>query len=387
MKILHVTESLRLVDGGVARALHDLISVMDQRGHRSMLLTHGTPDLPAHWADDRVDRVHSIDGFPIARKGPLVRDTARLLELVRRVDMVHIHQPWHPFLVRVASLCRKAGTPYCVSLHGCLDDWPMSQKPLKKRISLALVGRRMLESAAFVHCTAADEVRQSIKWFPRGRTVVVPCTMDLRVYRHLPEPAIAREKFGLDIPGDMLLYISRIHPKKGLIHLIRALPRIREQRPAWLCVAGPREDAVYASLVDEEVGRLGLRDAVRFIGNVGDPTLKASLYRAAKASVLPTSQENFGFVLFESLACATPLVTTDLVDTWRELKEHGGAYIASQDPEAVAREVLRVLNLSAEEHRAIGERARAWVLEYLDERGIGEKMERAYAAACAMHAG
>ena len=382
MKILHVTESLRLVDGGVARALHDLISVMDQRGHRSMLLTHGTPDLPAHWAADCIDRVHQFDGFPIARKGPLLRDRARLLALMQRVDMVHIHQPWHPFLVQVATLCRKAGTPYCVSLHGCLDDWPMSQKALKKRISIALVGRRMLESAAFVHCTATDEVRQSIKWFPRGRTVVVPCTMDLRVYRQLPEPELAREKFNLNRPGDMLLYISRIHPKKGLIHLIRALPRIREQYPAWLCVAGPREDAGYASLVDDEIRRLGLQESVKFVGNVSDPTLKTSLYSAARASVLPTSQENFGFVLFESLACGTPLVTTDLVDTWRELKEHGGAFIASQNPETVAREVLRVLSLSEAERFALSERARTWVLGYLDERAIGKQMEQAYEAAC-----
>jgi glycosyltransferase involved in cell wall biosynthesis len=258
----------------------------------------------------------------------------------------------------------------------------MSQKALKKRISIALVGRRMLESAAFVHCTATDEVRQSIKWFPRGRTVVVPCTMDLRVYRQLPEPELAREKFNLNRPGDMLLYISRIHPKKGLIHLIRALPRIREQYPAWLCVAGPREDAGYASLVDDEIRRLGLQESVKFVGNVSDPTLKTSLYSAARASVLPTSQENFGFVLFESLACGTPLVTTDLVDTWRELKEHGGAFIASQNPETVAREVLRVLSLSEAERFALSERARTWVLGYLDERAIGKQMEQAYEAAC-----
>lgn len=381
MKILHVTESLRLVDGGVARALHDLIAVMDQRGHRSMILTHGTPDLPTGWGSDIADRVHPIDGFPIARKGPFVRDKARIAALLRRVDLVHIHQPWHPFLVQVAALCRKVGTPYCVSLHGCLDDWPMSQKGLKKRISLALVGRRMLENAAFVHCTAEEEVRQSIKWFPRGRTVVVPCTMNLGPYRQLPDAKLARESLGLERSGDMLLYISRIHPKKGLIHLVRAMPRILAERPAWLCVAGPREDREYAELVDREIERLGIGGSVRFVGNVGSVDLKASLYRAAAVSVLPTSQENFGFVLFESLACATPLVVTDLVDTWRELKEHGGALIASQDPASVAEQVLRALAMPAGEREALGARARDWVLRYLDEGEIGAKMERAYDSA------
>jgi len=381
MKILHVTESLRLVDGGVARAVHDLIAVMDQRGHRCMLLTHGKADLPAHWKGDEAGRVHPIEGFPIARKGPFVKDERRILELLRSVDMVHIHQPWHPFLIRAAALCRRAGVPYCVSPHGCLDDWPMSQKGAKKRITVALFVRRMLEAAAFVHCTASDEVRQSIKWFPKGRTVVVPCTMDLRVYRDLPASTVASEKLSLRRDGDMLLYISRIHPKKGLVHLIRALPAIRAKRPAWLCVAGPREDAEYARMVDGEIERLGLKDAVQFVGNVGDPVLKASLYRSASVAVLPTSQENFGFVLFESLACGTPLVTTDLVDTWRELQEHGGAFISSQDPEDVASAVLRALSMGAAEREAWSARARAWVLHYLDEKVIGEQMERAYLSA------
>jgi glycosyltransferase involved in cell wall biosynthesis len=384
MKILHVTESVRLIDGGVARAVLDLMSVLNRCGHTAMILTMDALDVPAQWKDAKDQRVFKLKTHSTKLGRLFLADRSEVKALVQSVDFVHIHQPWHPLVAQIAQICRSAGVPYCVSLHGTLDTWSVAQQRLKKSVYMAMFGRRMLEGAAFVHCTAAEEQRQSEPWYPRGRTVVVPCVMDLSPFANLPGPELARAHFGLNDATDRLLYLSRIHPKKGLYYLIESMPKVLEARSKIpgardieVCVAGPQEDAAYFKEIQRLISTLGLERKIRFIGHVNG-AMKLSLYQACNAFVLPSSQENFGFVLFEAMVCATPVIVTNLVDTWRELRDHGGATIVDQNAASVADGILQVLAMPASARQEMCARGRAWVLQYLEESSVGTAMAAAY---------
>ena len=180
------------------------------------------------------------------------------------------------FLLRHASLltfvavlllwevaCRTLGIPYVWSLRGTLDDWSMGERTLKKRAYLALGGRSGLEHAAFCHCTAQDEARQSHKWFPRGRARVIPNLLDLTPFAELPGPALAREKFApLRSGRPSILFLSRLHYKKGIPLLIEAADLLRSRGvEAEVLIAGTGEDS-YREELAGMIRRRGLQDRI-----------------------------------------------------------------------------------------------------------------------------
>lgn len=262
--------------------------------------------------------------------------------LIEQADVLHLHGPWTSSNLQLASIARKTKTPYVVSAHGMLDDWCMAQGAMKKRLHLALASGTMLNRARAVHCAAEEEARQ-VAQHTTAPTRVVALPMDLAPFSPLPGPALAREKLGLRDGVPTLLFLSRLHPKKGAEHAIDALHHLRNRGvDADLVLAGPPQDEAYATSLRERVARHQLDTHARFVGMVDGP-LKISLYQAATALVLPTSQENFGFVLLESLLAGTPVVTTRGVDLWRELEASGGAVVTDAEGAAIAQGVMPLL--------------------------------------------
>jgi glycosyltransferase involved in cell wall biosynthesis len=260
-----------------------------------------------------------------------------------------------------------------------LDDWSMAQKTAKKKLYLRFVGRSLLERAAFVHCTAQEEARQSARWFPRGRARVIPNLVDLSPFEALPGPELAAERLGVSRQGPpLLLFVSRLHPKKGLERLIEAVARLRRQgRPHRLLIAGSGESGYEASL-RRQVARLFLTDSVHFVGFVRGET-KRSLYQLASLFVLPTYQENFGFVLYEALACGTPVLTTRGVDTWRELAQSGAAELTDQatSPRRLA-DRIAALTANGASLAERAQRGRPWVFDTLDPGKIAALFNESY---------
>ena len=282
-------------------------------------------------------------------------------------DVAHLHAAWQPVNISLSGLYASMGVPYVLSIHGMLDDWSMAQSSLKKRIYHRFFLSRILGGARAVHCTAQAELDQSSKWYPREKGVVIPLVFDLSPYRDLPGPGAARDAFpdALGESDEMtLLFLSRINVKKGLAHLLHAASILadRGMRPRVL-VAGVGDPPHYAEEMRALARRLGIEDRTHFLGLVtGD--LKTSLYQASDLFVLPTSQENFGFVFPEALASGTPVVTTRGVDTWPELESSGGAVITIQDPPALADAIASFSD--PQTRREAGETGRARVFEWLD---------------------
>jgi glycosyltransferase involved in cell wall biosynthesis len=283
--------------------------------------------------------------------------------LVERADVVHLHGPWTTSNLQVAALARRVGKPYVVSAHGMLDDWCMAQGALKKRVHLALASGKMLNGARAIHCAAEEEARQ-VAQRTSAPTRVVALPVDLGPFSPLPGAKMARERFGLREGAATLLFLSRLHPKKGAEHAIDALHHLRSAGvDADLILAGPAQDEAYAASLRERVTRLNVGEHARFVGMV-DGVLKISLYQAATALVLPTSQENFGFVLLESLLAGTPVVTTRGVDLWRELEESGGAIITPAAGRAIAEALGPVLD--AARRARMAEAGQRWARRLLD---------------------
>ncbi len=255
----------------------------------------------------------------------------------------------------------------------------MKQKSFKKRLYLAIKGRRFLEQAAAVHCTAQAEREQSEKWYPNGRPVVLPLIFDLEEYVDLPGPQLARQAFASVFPSPVqpvLLFLSRLHPKKQVDLLIEAAGELRRRGVAFKLLIAGTGDEPYEAQLRELVKERALTEQIAFVGFVTGKE-KVSLYQAAHIFVLPTHQENWGFVLLESLACGTPVITTKGVDIWPELESTGGAVIADASPDAIADAIVALL-ADDQRRQSMGVKGRDWVLQNLTVERVLDRYEQLY---------
>ena len=377
MRVVHYLRQIRLEQGGVVRAVLDICGVLARAGHEVTLLTCDDKDVPEAWrgGGPGVPHIERIDAPALPAAAFSRAQLAALDRVVRGAEVVHLHAVWHASNLQIAARCRAAGVPYVLSVHGMLDDWSMSQRSLKKRVFLALGARRMLNGASRVHCTAQAELDQSRKWYPRAEGVVIPLVFDLGPFRAMPGPEVARGAFeSLRSGHPNVLFISRLHYKKGVEHLIRAVRLLRDRgTDVWLSIAGTG-DREYEDRLRALVVELDLADRAHFLGMVTGET-KVSLYQAADMVVLPTSQENFGFVVFEAMAAGAPLVTTRGVDTWPEVEASGGGLIVAQEAGAIA-DAIAGLVADPERRGRMSASGRAWVMKELDpDRVLGRFIE------------
>ncbi|MFZ4575223.1 MAG: glycosyltransferase, partial [Phycisphaerales bacterium] len=317
-------------------------------------------------------------------KGLLGRFTSEQLAIVKQAlansDVAHVHGMWKTDNLQLAAQSRAMKKPYFISLRGMLDDWSMEQKAGRKKVFLALGGRSHLEHAAAVHCTAQAEFDQAKKWFPGGRGVVIPNLLDLNPYRNPPGPDQARAKFEiLRRNQPSILFLSRVHYKKGVEILIRAAGELKRRGVECVFAIAGTGDAGYVAQMQRLTIELHVDDRIEFTGHVGG-ALKVSLYQACDLFALPTSQENFGFVFPEALASGTPVITTKGVDIWPELIESGASSIVEGTETAFANEIQRLIenpDLRAE----MSAKGKPYVMRTFDEQALIERYEKLYAGA------
>jgi len=255
-----------------------------------------------------------------------------------------------------------------VSPHGMLDQWSLNEKKLKKSIFLALFARRYFRDATIVHCTAQaeiDQVKQSvtgIKNFHCVPPIVEPIDLlNARaelVFERFPEISESKPK---------LLFLSRIHKKKGIEFLFDAASELKKQQFGFqVIIAGPGEESYIQELKQYAVS-LKIHDDVIWTGMVKGQ-LKTSLYVASDVFVLPTYQENFGIVLAESMLAGLPVVTTQGTDIYQELQQFG-ALISEQDGKAIAKNIQLLLR-DKDEYIRRCEFGRQKVAEWLSEANV-----------------
>lgn len=261
-------------------------------------------------------------------------------------DVFHNFGAWTTFNHAVVTGARIARKPVVYAPIGMLEPWALEQKQLKKKIGLWLYQRQDLQRAAVLHATASDEAEHLRALAPSTPIAVIPHGIDL------PDPI----EVGLHPPhaseSRMALFMSRIHPKKGLLELVRAWARVR---PAgWrLVIAGPDESGHRAE-VEAEIELLRLRPQVTFVGQVRGAA-KRDLLRRAELFVLPTFSENFGIAVAEALASGLPVLTTRAAP-WRELVERGCGWWIETGMEALAEALRIALGRTSIELSEMGER-------------------------------
>ena len=340
MRVLHVISGIDPRLGGTAAVVSGLATAQQEAGLDVAVATHYSP------VDDRAAATAlRTRGIAVTEIGPVTGrrgrhpDMLRSIDsLVAQIDVVHVHGLWEEIQHLAARSAQRHNVPYVIAPHGMLDPWSLRQRPLKKRLYMHLRLRRHLNRAAALHFTSDEERDRTAPLRLRPRAIVEPNGIDLNEFTALPARGTARQRHNVP-PGLMILFLGRLHPKKGLDLLIPAFARA-SLPGATLVIAGPPDSEAYESELKQLVKHHQLASRVTFTGMLHGLD-RLALLADADLMILPSHHENFGIVVAEALACGTPVLVSDQVNIHRDISDAGVGAVFPLDINVIADELKR----------------------------------------------
>jgi glycosyltransferase involved in cell wall biosynthesis len=352
MKILHITP--RYIPawnhGGPVKSVHEVCRELVKKGVKISVFTSNADD-PVGVLKVPVETTQLLDGveityFPLrTRVGSVARGlNTTLRKTVVTYDVLHLHGIYQYFTFAGARAGRGQGIPYIITPRGMLDPFAIKRKgSLKKRIFIELVGRHDLNRAAGIHYTA-DEEKQLVERFGfRTPGFVVPNGINPSEYNEPCRPIHLLDKYPQLAKKQIILYLGRLDPKKGLELLIEAFARLAGSQPnLHLLVVGP-DQTPYARSLKNKVLANGLKNRVDFTGFLtGDDKLWA--FYLAKMFILPSYSENFGMALVEALCCGKPVITTKRVNIASDVIEYEAGLVTDCDVSQITNAIAHLLD-------------------------------------------
>jgi glycosyltransferase involved in cell wall biosynthesis len=351
-------QTLNPETGGVARAVTSLSKGLQEHGVEIEIVALDQPGSP--WLRDQNLAVHPLgQGLTNYRYSRAL--SKWLKEHGNKFDCVIVHGIWQHHSFAVWQRFHKTAIPYFVFPHGMLDPWfkrTFPLKHLKKWLYWPWADYRVLRDAAAVIFTSEEErskARQSF-WLYRAKEKISP----LGIEEPLPAGPEARHLFLAKFPeiekSRMLLFLGRIHPKKGCDLVIDALPRRASGEAVLLVIAGP-DQVGWTHQLRERVARMDVSPRVTFAGMLEGP-LKRGALENADAFILPSHQENFGMSVIEALSFGVPVLISDRVNIWREIAADRAGFVEPDDLAGTTRLIERWLHTPPEEQNLMRVNAR-----------------------------
>jgi glycosyltransferase involved in cell wall biosynthesis len=301
----------------------------------------------------------------------LTGPVAEAIDSVVPPDIVHDHGLWQLCHHQVARYCHERGIVRIVSPRGMLDSWSLKQKKMKKKLAWWAYQKHDLATANALHATAASEEEQLRALGFSQRIFNVPNGVSLGP-RH---SAINYD--AISVPEKeqrVALFLSRVHPKKGLPMLMEAWAAVRP--PNWkMQVVGPG-DPGYTKSLRQLARRLEISSDWSFFDAVHD-NRKGDIFQAASLFILPTYSENFGIVVAEALSAAVPVITTKGAP-WSGLLEHDCGWWVAPEVSELATALAEATATPDENLMEMGKRGKAWVEQEFSWPGIADKMLQSY---------
>lgn len=357
---VHVTAGLHPSSGGTSRSVPASVSELAKiPGLNVRLISESrAADDVVLPSDDRVRTVLSAirSGF-LGRLSLEFRKDLDSMLRAENVSLIHTHGIWLPVNHHASQAGRRLKIPVVVHPHGMLEPWSLEYKYWKKKLAMLAFQRRDLDAAAALVATSESESQSFRDLGLKQPIAIVPNGVSMEGL------TFDRGSF-VSGPKNIALFLSRIHPKKGIPDLLRAWADLR--RPDWLLrIVGPEEVGHLAEC--ESLARaLGISSEVEFIGEVNGRA-KAVIFEEASLFVLPTYSENFGIVVAEALSYGLPVITTHGTP-WQDLVSHGcGWWVPCGEP-SVKEALAEAMGMSWQQRLAMGKRGQAYVARYTWQR-------------------
>lgn len=355
IKVLHVIRSIDPSTGGPAFAvMHMAEPLADEGVFVDIATTHSPREASDKYVSIAPDDESRIRCFSF----PRLRDDRWSFSLklwkwlkvnISGYDLIHITGVFTFPVMISAYQAKKSGVPYIIRPAGTLDSYPLAQKAWRKKIFYRLILKDLLDNAFAIHVTSISERNQLRLLGVGGKCVVIPLAAQI--------PDLKR--IHTDDNRIRLIFLSRIHPKKGLPVLLEALAILDKRDVDYSLVIAGAASASYLNELVLTIEKLGIRDLVSFSGFV-EGEEKERLLRNSDIFVLPSYQENFGIAVVEAMAMGVPVVVTDQVAVSAEISESGAGKVVPIDQPELLAEAIQQFE-KANIRNIVGEKAASLV--------------------------
>jgi glycosyltransferase involved in cell wall biosynthesis len=374
MKILHVIPSISPLRGGPSQAVLEMVWALRQQGVDASIVTTNDQgdtllDVELHqWIDYPVNATNNDQTVPVhvfpkfSSSIAAIQEftfsftlTTWLFQHIREYDLIHIHAVFSYPSIIAMILARTFRIPYIIRPLGSLAHWSLQQGAKKKQLYLRLISRELSQTSG-IHFTSMQEQQEAAALnlaspsfiLPHGTTfpaVMPDAKTQLRTWLNLP-------------PADpIILFLSRLHPKKGIEVLIQALKQLNQSRgdQCFQLVIAGSGSSEYEAEIDRCITMAGIQAHTHRVGFVSG-NHKQLLLQGADLFALPSHSENFGIVVLEALGAGLPVLITPEVALadWVQTQQVG--WVVPQDAEAIA-QALQDFIQSPTLAQAMGERA------------------------------
>lgn len=363
IRILHLVYSIGPHVFGPPTTAACLVKESLRQGVDAALWCTGTSE-NALWALSNYDlpeealRVFPTIGFRRLAFSPQMFSAASG-ELGNGFNILHQHSLWTAVSLGTNRWRRRFRRPTVISPHGCLQTWALSRASWKKRLVSWLYERENLKSATCLAAVADAEINDFKAYGLRQPMAVLPTAIPEEWLNVKTEPEVFRDRCGIPRDKRILLFLSRIHPKKGLPILVDALSSTKELFENWILLIAGRDECNHRAEIEQTVDRLGLRPLVRFIGPQYGMD-KRNAYAAADLFVLPSQSEGAPAVIVEALGARVPVIATK-GSPWPELVSEACGWWTEIDSHSLQKALAQAVQMDPVQLRAMGDRGQSLI--------------------------
>jgi len=365
VKIIHVIGVMDLAAGGPTVGTASFAGTQALAGHDVLIVCYDSPGNTAALQECR--RLPGFDRVQVRvlpRHGKIEGITAigakkALKGIITPDSFVDIHGVWAPLLSGAVTVARAKKAPYAITPHGMLDPWSMRQKAWKKKPIWQWVWKDHCDHASFIRVLNADEVRLMKPLAVKAPMEIFPNGIFPESYAELPSPGEFRKQHAPLNERRFILFLSRLHFKKGLDYLIEAFAIVAARIPdVDLVIAGPDEGAL--EQLQRDIKRLNLASRVHIVGALYGRSKYEALVDAY-CFCLPSRQEGFSNAIIEALASGTPVVISENCN-FPEVGEVKAGYVVKLEAAATATALIALLQSPSSRDEA-GRAGKALIFE------------------------
>ncbi len=352
MKILSFIEGARKSGGGIGiPSVPNICHNFSKHGHSILLICSGLPiSGSSSWIDPEPKSGFSDGANFKIKQYPSLDDHwcfhpalyQQSQKLAKEADFILLHSLYsYPVLVGYL-LARKYHKPYAIWPHGVLAPFQRTISYRKKAVYNKLFGNAILNQASMIVYTAQGERDEAESLKLKSPSVVIPLGFSSEEYSSLPDRGKFRDKSLQGHKGPVILFLGRINAKKGLDILIQAMKDVIAQYPeAQFVITGGSDPESFGQLVNKWIREAGIENNTVLTG-VKTGQEKLEILVDADMLVLPSHAENFGFVVFEAMACGKPVVISETLNYASSVKQSGAGMVLPRDPQKFS-EAIRML--------------------------------------------
>jgi glycosyltransferase involved in cell wall biosynthesis len=383
LRILHVIPSLSAKHGGPSVALPLMARSLVRLGVRVDVATTDD-DGPGYRAGVPLNEPVQRDGWNtyFFHKQTEFYKYSRplscwLKEHVRNYDVVHIHALFSYSSTCAARHARHAGVPYVVRPLGVLNQWGReNRRRYLKALSMRFVEGPILKHAAAMHYTSASERREAEQAGVRAHAIIIPIGIDMEPFQTPPDAELFLRRFPEARGKQLVLFLSRLDPKKGLDLLLPAFAEFHREHPDTLLVLAGTGEPDFLKSLHVMARQLGIANSIIWTGFVTGAD-KLAAFAASSVFVLPSYSENFGIALVEAMAAGLACVSTEGVAVSEDVRSKSAGIVAGTNASSVAQAIDRLLSDSKLREQCAGN-ARALVRERYSLDGMGAALQQLY---------